>query len=512
MSRQPSAYEAGTKSVRVAIVGGGLAGLAAAVALADSRTECESRGVRLEIELFESRRMLGGRATSYLDPETGELIDNCQHVSLGCCTNFDDFCRRVGATDCLRTIDVLQFCGPAGRTSLVSASARLGAPFHLASSLTNLNYLSLRERLSLLATLRRLAKTQARDDRGQEAIGTWLRGQGQSERAIELFWTPIIVSALAEVIDRASVAAARKVFVDAFFRHPEGYKMRVPAVPLTELYDHFVVRRLETGGVRVHLGAAARRIVGSTKRVEAVELAGGQRLDVAAAIVAVPWFRVDELFDGPIRGRLPFLQALQEFEPSPITSVHLWFDRPLFDEDHLVLPGRLSQWVFRREGSGAVRSAEFGVRSEQPSKTSAAREWSALDRSHYYQVVISGSRELAAWSRDEIVASVTSELRALRPEASDARLLSANVITEHRAVFSPKPGIERFRPAQTTEIPNLFLAGDWTATGWPATMEGAVRSGYLAAEAMLRSLSIERRILVPDLPAAPLSRWLLGLR
>src|SRR5262245_52100026 len=117
MSRQPSDYEAGAQTVRVGIVGGGLAGLAAAVALADSRIECESRGIRLEIDLFESRRMLGGRATSYLDPETGELIDNCQHVSLGCCTNFDDFCRRVGAQDCLRTIDVLRFCGPAGRTS-----------------------------------------------------------------------------------------------------------------------------------------------------------------------------------------------------------------------------------------------------------------------------------------------------------------------------------------------------------------------------------------------------------
>jgi uncharacterized protein with NAD-binding domain and iron-sulfur cluster len=152
------------------------------------------------------------------------------------------------------------------------------------------------------------------------------------------------------------------------------------------------------------------------------------------------------------------------------------------------------------------------MRSEEACSPSAPSSSSRAEASHYYQVVISGSRELSSLSRDEIVARVTAELRSLSSKARGAQLLSANVITEHRAVFSPKPGIDRYRPSQTTPISNLFLAGDWTATGWPATMEGAVRSGYLAAEAMLRSLGIERKILVPDLPAARLSRWLLGVR
>ncbi len=259
--------------------------------------------------------------------------------------------------------------------------------------------------------------------------------------------------------------------------------MRYPAVPLAELYDRYVGRSLEGNGVRIHLGRGARRVSGDAERATGIELVDGELRDFDQIVVAVPWFRADELFTSGMRERLDFLGDLNRFEPSPITSVHLWFDRALFDGDHLVLPGRFSQWIFRKS--------------------------SASETGHYYQVVISGSRELAELSRDEIVGRVRRDIEELSREA---RLVAAKVITEQRAVFSPRPGIEKHRPSQQTAVANLFLAGDWTATGWPATMEGSVRSGYLAAEAMLRSLGVERRILAPDLRVARLSRWLLGIR
>jgi squalene-associated FAD-dependent desaturase len=468
-------------SVRVAIVGGGLAGLATAVALAGEAQVLAARGVRLEIDLFESRRQLGGRATSYVDAETGETIDNCQHVSLGCCTNFDDFCRRTGASQCLTTVETLRFLGPDRRVYLLSGMKCLPAPLHLAPSLLGLGYLSLRERVACGFALRRLARMAADAD-ACETIDQWLRKQGQSERAIELFWTPVIVSALAEEPSRVSLSAARKVFVDAFVRTGRGYVMRYPAVSLLEFYDRHIQQWLERNGVRIHVGRGARRVLGDASTATGVEFSDGERRDFDRIVVAIPWFRTDELFAGTIRERLRFLNDLHHFEASPITSVHLWFDRVLFEGDHLVLPGRFSQWIFRK-----------GLASSK----------------HYFQAVISGSRELVGMPRDEVVRRVQRDIGEFSSSAREARLIAAKVITEQRAVFSPRPGVEAHRPSQQTEMANLFMAGDWTATGWPATMEGAVRSGYLAAEALLRSIGVDRKILVGDLAASRWSRWLM---
>jgi squalene-associated FAD-dependent desaturase len=465
-------------SRRVAIVGGGLAGLAAAVALAGQSGVHSD--LNLEIVLFESRRQLGGRATSYQDPQTGETIDNCQHVSLGCCTNFDDFCGRTGAAECLRTVEKLRFLSPAGRVYSLRRSAFFGAPLHLATSFLGLGYLSLADRMAVATAMMRLSKERAPNG---ETIAQWLYRHNQSGRSIALFWAPIITSALAEQIDRVSVAAARKVFVDAFLRNENGFVMRYPTVSLAELYDKYVAQWLERHGVQIRLGAGVRRIVCGEVSVKGLDLFDGQQHSFDCVIVAVPWFRIGELFEGPVRERLLFLKHLGEFESSPITSVHLWFDRPLFQADHLMLPGRFSQWLFRREGRDG----------------------------HYYQAVISGTRELGSWRRGDIIARVCDDARGITRAGRDAQLVGSKVITEERAVFSPKPGLDAYRPSQATSVPNLFLAGDWTATGWPATMEGAVRSGYLAAEAVLKSLGVERKILVSDLPTARLSRWLFGI-
>jgi squalene-associated FAD-dependent desaturase len=468
---------------RIAIVGGGLAGLATAVALADRN---------FSITLFESRRQLGGRAGSFRDPETDVWVDHCQHVSLGCCTNLTDFCARTGLADLLRHDRTLHFFGPDGCRHDVSASRRLPAPLHLLPALMRLKYLSSGERLRIGGALRRLAHTSTVNDPAGPTIGQWLRERKQTERTIELFWSPVIVSALSETVERAGVPAVRKVFVDAFLGNRRGFELQIPRVPLGEFYGERLEQWLRQRGINVRLECPIKKIVGDSSGVKEIELAVGEGLPIDAVVLAVPWRRVNEMLSEPLRAALPELKALDQFESAPISAVHLWFDREITELPHAVLPGRLSQWVFNHGVQAPVADNELTARS------------------YYYQVVISASRELEAMPREATIAKVRAELATMWPVATEARLVQARVITQQHAVFSPLPGNDRLRPGQQTGVPNLFLAGDWTATGWPATMEGAVRSGYLAAEVLLSRFGRPGRILAPDLRRPRLARWVFG--
>ncbi len=472
------------RPLRVAIVGGGLAGLAAAVALADSRFVRESKSARLEIEVFESRRMLGGRATSYHEPETGELVDNCQHVSLGCCTNFDDFCRRTGIERLFKTQAALRFIGPNGRTHVVERSRWLPAPLHLTPSLLRLSYLTIRERLSIARTLVRLARENINESTAQFTFGYWLRREEQSDNAVRLFWSPVIVSALSEEVDRASLSMCRKVFIDSFLRNKCGYEMRVPRTALRSIYDDHVVGWLAKRSVRVNMGTEVSAVETTESAAQSLLFSNGQRRHIDVVCIAVPWFRISGVLESSLISRLGLVDSLSCFEAVPITSVHLWCERPLpFAGAAAVLPGRQSQWIFSHTDRGP---------------------------NPYYQIVISASREAASMPGPQLIARVCKELEEVFAEPIERNLRGAKVITEHRAVFSPVPGMDDMRPPQRTRIPNLFLAGDWTATGWPATMEGAVRSGYLAAEAIIAHLGARESFLVSDLQPGRLSRWLLG--
>jgi squalene-associated FAD-dependent desaturase len=456
-------------SPRVAIVGGGLAGLAAAVGLAD-------RG--LHVELFEARRQLGGRTGAFRDAESGMLVDHCQHVSLGCCTNFDDFCRRTELIDLLKRYRTLHFVGPSGERCDVGASSWLPAPLHLLPSLLRLKYLSFGDRIGVIRALRELAKTKLFGAADVETIGEWLRRHDQTNRAIELFWTPLIVSALSETIERASVMAVRKVCVDAFMGGRTAYEMSVPSVPLAEFYGERLERWLADHHVVVRRECAVKQIRFLASDSVEIELGEDRREKFNAVILATTWRRVGDLLAEANRAMLPELNGLNCFESAPISAVHLWFDRPFMDVPHAVLPGRLSQWVFDRGGN-------------------------------YVQVVISASRDLAQQSREIVVAEVVRDLAEIWPDAKTAKLNQSRIVTEQHAVFSPLPGVDALRPTQKTALPTLFLAGDWTATGWPATMESAVRSGYLAAEAVLERFGRPEKILVPDLPQPWLVRRLL---
>jgi squalene-associated FAD-dependent desaturase len=470
-----------TSEPRVAIVGGGLAGLAAATALSS---------VGVKARLFERRRQLGGRAGSYWDATADQWVDHCQHVSMGCCANYADFCRRMGTDHSFRRHATVHFIGLDGRTSALRAS-RLPAPLHLAPALWGMKFLTPRERLMIAAALRRLALPGSAPP-PNITIGQWLAANGQSEDVIRRFWGVVLVSALSETIEHIAFAAARKVFVDGFMADPHGHVLEIPTVPLQELYEQ-VASRLTDQGVEIQTEAHVRRVCCGAARSTGIEVDGGETIESDAVIVAVPWRRLSDLLSDEQLTAIPNGAALRHLPSAPISSMHLWFDRPAIPVEHAVLIDRLSQWVFRRP-TGAP---------EQPhaEESKHAQE--------HCQVVISASRDLASRDRAEILEQVMRDLQATWPESRNARLLHWRLITQQDAVLSPRPKVAELRPPQTTAISNLFLAGDWTRTGWPSTMEGAVRSGYLAAERLLESLDIPASFVKPE-PRTWLTRRMLN--
>lgn len=475
---------------RVVIVGGGLAGLATAAALAPHG---------LAVTLLESRPRWGGRASSFVDHTTGEPIDNCQHVALGCCTNFLHFCRSVGIEQSFRREERLTFVGPDGVPSDLSASP-LPAPLHLFPAFARLRFLTWPEKWRLALGLQALAKTDPATC-SNETFLHWLQRHRQPQAVIERFWHVVLVSALSETLDRIDVGHARKVFVDSFLRNRHGWEVWLPVVPLDELYETIVERGLTARGVVCRLQAGVRGIEDRCSRIEdrnslTVELRSGEVIEAEQVVLAVPQYVVRDLLPDAWR-ELPLFAELDRLETAPISSVHLWFDRPITDMRHATFVDRVSQWLFNRSAIRRVGSAHL-----EPPPT---------ENSHYYQIVISASRDVIDRPQAETIQTVVDELAAVWPAVRDARLIHSRLVTEHKAVVSMLPDVDRWRPTQQSPIDNLHLAGDWTQTGWPGTMEGAVRSGYLAAESVLRRLGRYEPLVQPDLPTALLSRILLGL-
>lgn len=454
----------------VVIVGGGLAGLAAAAALVDSG---------LRVTVLEARRRAGGRAASFEDPVAGGLVDACQHVAMGCCTNFLDLCRQAGLTDALRHDRTLWFIGPDGERAACTPSRLLPAPLHLAPLLFGMRHFSLGEKISLGLGMLRLARFHGADATDTQTAQAWLETIGQPERVIRLFWQPVLESALGESIDLVSVSAARKVAVDGFLAHREAADLHVPTVPLGSLFGDRFVGWLESQGVAVETGRIVTDIERDAAGLACAVAYGDESLACDAVVVALPWKQAARL--------LPDLVPVADdrLAGSPITAVHLWFDRDVIDLPHAVLVGRVSQWVFRADVAAGGSAG-------------------------YCQVVISASRGLLDGDRDRLLETVVTELREIFPAARTARLVDSRIVTDPTAVLSVRPGVDAARPSAISAVDNLFLAGDWTATGWPSTMEGAVRSGRIAAAAVLAQAGRPRQSLTADLPKGPLVRLLTG--
>jgi len=453
---------------RVAVVGGGLAGLAAACALAGS-------GFR--VTLFERRPYLGGRASSYQHPGTGEVVDNCQHVLLGCCTNLIQFYERLGVENKIRWYDRLTFLEPGGRASVIAPS-NLPAPFHNAVAFLRAACLDLSDKLAIGMAMAALAPATPRDH--GESFLTWLRRHGQTKQGIERFWKPVLVSALNEDLDRVSVPYAAQVVRESFMKSAAAGRMGVPTVPLTELYnvagDYITARG---GDVRLRYGVESFRA-----EPDAVKLLdAGDEMSFDFVVSAVPFDVLSRILPQTSAAE-PLRKVLGRFETSPITGIHLWFDRQITDLDHAVLLDRTIQWMFHK--------SKLLGRNENGS---------------YVELVVSSSKTLVEESRAEIIELALRELHEFFPGTRNANLVKSTVIKEVHATYSPRPGVDVYRPRPETVWPRVFLAGDWTATGWPATMEGAVRSGYMAAESLARAAGIrDAKYLVPNLQASGFMR------
>jgi zeta-carotene desaturase len=432
----------------VIVIGAGCAGLAAATALS-------ARGARVLV--LEARPVLGGRASAVRDPVTGEKLDNGQHVLMGCYDDTFAFLDRIGTADRVRRQSGLAvtMTDRTGRRSTLSLPP-LPAPLHLLAGVLAWDALSWSEKLSVLrvgATVARRAGPRGADS--GVTVKAWLERHGQAPRLIELFWEPLALAALNQPIDVAAVDTFVEVLRRMFGPDPDRASLVVPAVPLDELYAEPAREWLHARGSEVWTRAVAHVELGE-ERVCAVEVRG-ERLTAPTVICAAPWFALPEVFTGDVRALAPLVANAAGTASSPIVTVNLWYDRPVLEDLLVGLPGRVFQWVFDK---GRV----FG-----------------RSRSHL-SLVASGAGPVVSRTNDDLVATAVDEVARAIPGIAAARLIHASAVRERNATFSLAPG-QPSRPCTRTPVSGLFLAGDWVATGLPATIESAVVSGHWAAGA-----------------------------
>jgi len=442
------------------------------------------------VTVLERKPYVGGRACSYEHPALREVIDS-QHVLLGCCTNLIELCEQARSADKVRWYDQQTFLEPGGRSSTIVASD-LPAPFHFAPSFFGMSMLGWKDKLGMARGLMEFFRGYPGED--HESVEQWLKRTRQTELSVRHFWNPILMATLNDRIAHCSTRYAGKVFHELFIKSSTGGRLGIPTVPLSEFYLA-VARLIESRGGTVQLRASVESIT--------QERDGRWRVSIAdtnytadAIILALPFeqtqkllpaVRLNEHYAGlalDTRDELELKMARQVH--SPFTSVLLWFDREITDLDHAWLLDTTIEWFFHKSR----------IRRYAPEKGS------------YVEVVIAGSRAQLSMTRDEILTGALNELQLFFPEMKRAKLTKSAVLKEARATFSVVPGLDQFRPRQATEWPGLYLAGDWTATEWPSTMEGAVRSGRLAAGAVMGDHS---RFMAAEIPASGLMRW-LGVR
>ncbi len=438
------------KPIHVGVIGGGLAGIAAALTLADA-------GVGVTV--LERRPQLGGLTTSI--ERDGLSFDNGQHVFLGCCSAYREFIKRLGALEQVYLqprLDV-PVLSPTGASSSITRS-RLPAPLHLASALARYRHLSIKERILLVravVALRRLDLSDPSLD--TQAFGDWLRRHGQSQHAIDRLWNLIIQPTLNVTADESSLALAAQVFRVGFLERPDGADVGWSVVPLAALHGVNADRALRDAGATVLLNAAVDSITPRSDGGFSVR-AGSETLAFDALIVATAPRTAAAL------GALPNKDQLAErLGVSPIVNVHLVLDRRVTDLAMAACLDSPIEFLFDRTGSCGVTAGQCLTIS-----LSAADKYIGIGTS-------------------ELVPLFLNALRELFPRARNAELVSAMVTREHAATFRATPGIEALRRSTTTTAPGLFLAGAWCDTGWPATMEGAVRSGNEAAAKVLNLFS-----------------------
>ncbi len=447
---------------RVAVIGAGLAGINASLHLA--RHGCR-------VSLLESKNRIGGRVGSFVDSETGQSVDYCQHVGMNCCSTLKQWIEDTDQSPFWIEQDSLHFVSAQGKKIRVAAWP-FPAPFHLAGLLFRWPQIGFADRFRIGIALLRLLRLKRNTKTMTGLAIDWLRANGQNDRCIQNFWGTILVSSLGEQVDRVTLEATHKVLIDGFAKHPTGFHLLVPSRPLSELLDKNVATRLHHFGVDVQLGSIVKEVskgpndLWHLKR-QASEIVDDDGYD--AIVIAVPWNKLTGIL-GNAR------QPASDLQSSPITGIHTWWDRPWLTEPHAILINRLSQWVFPAPDSSGPTGTGDG-----PATPNHTKEY-------YYQVVISGSRNLPQGDSNHLLKLVKEDLAEVFPSAAVATLLRGRVVTDPNAVFSVSVGHESGRlPCNQHACEMIWLAGDWTDTNWPATMEGALKSGAIAAEQVLQA-------------------------
>lgn len=417
----------------VVVIGAGVAGLSAAVALS---------GAGARVTVLERRGYVGGRAYSYEHPALGVEIDS-QHVLLGCCTNLLDLCRMSGADQALRWYDEVPFLEPGGRVSVLQAGTGPDA----ALKFLRAPMLSLRDKIDIARGLAEFVKGYP--ERDDESFASWLKRTRQSERAIRHFWEPVVVATLNDNFARCSTRYAAQVFREGFLKSAQGGRMAIPAEPLTRFYER-VAHHAITHGTDLRTRASVERLE-QQNGLWQLHLSSGETVEAENVVVALPFEQTRKLLNLPQDSR---------FLHSPITTIHFWFDRSVTDVDHCALLDTRIQWMFNKSRIRRVEGSE-----------------------QYLELVISASHDELYKTREAILASALAELQTFFPSTASAKIVRSGILKEARATFSVVPGLDSVRPSSARGN-GLFLAGDWMQSGWPSTMEGAARSGRLAAEAI----------------------------
>jgi len=437
--------------VDAVVVGGGFAGLSAATRLA-------SAGARVLV--LEAKARLGGRATAFADRGSGEMVDNGQHVLLGCYTETFAFLRAIGAADrvALQPQLAVTMIDTRGRRSRLSCPP-LPAPLHLLAGVLEWDALAWSDRLSVLGLGRAIRKQLASPG---ETVENWLIRNRQTARLREMLWDPLALAALNQPPARAAAPVFARVLAQMFSSDPRAAAIALPVAPLDEMYAGPARAYIERHGGEVRTGAPA-RIVLEGDRVAAVE-SGAETWTPAHVVSAVPWFALADLFAAVPPSLATIVDGARALESSPIVTVNLWFDRPVLDEPFVGLPGRTMQWAF--------------------------------DRQRYVSLVSSGADEVLRKTNEELIAIAHGELVDALPAVRSARRVRGGVVREPRATFSLAPG-QPPRPSTATPVRGLWLAGDWIDTGLPATIESAVVSGHRAADLAIATTSSGRNEPIP---------------
>ncbi len=451
------------------VIGGGFAGLSAATALAEHGRH---------VLVLEARPALGGRATAFTDPATGERVDNGQHVLLGCYRDTFTFLRRIGAADHVHVQDRLavDFIDRGGRASRLACPS-LPPPLNLLGGLMTWPALGWSDRLAALRV-----RPALRESPRQETVREWLRRHHQTPRLIEMLWEPLAVASLNQPIDVAVAAPFVRVLAEMLGGDSRDASLALPIKPLDEMYAIPARTFIERHGGEVRTNSPARILVGGptgsdpqASRTDS-ESSGADPLDSSGAdpvgprvivrdqvlqarvvICAVPWFALSDVFPGRPSLIGDTLDAADATDASSIVTVNLWFDRIVTEHAVVGLPGRTMQWVFDKR-------RVFG------------------EQASHLSLVSSGADAVVSRTNEALIALAVSEVNQALPSARSATVKRAVVVREKRATFSVAPG-QPPRPATRTALPGLLLAGDWIDTGLPATIESAARSGHMAAAA-----------------------------